>query len=467
MQKTTVRTFSALLVGVALVATACGSDKKAVDTTAAATTAAATTAAETTAAATTAADTTGAAGGDADALAGMKGTTPLVELSKDFKDRLNASDTAKATPLKDTYNYAAEAYDAVTVIALAAEIAKTDGSALADQIVGVTKDGTKCTDFKSCIALVKAGTDIDYDGKSGPITMNGNGEPLQASYGMLQFGKGNKLDDSLTKYIIAKAPDSAVKPLAKTEVDRKGDGELKIGTLLPETGSLAFLNPPEVAGVELAIKDINDNGGVLGKPVVLDSGDSGDTSTDIASQTADRELKDNVDAIIGAASSSVTLTVLDKITAAGVVMFSPANTSLKLVDYPDKGLYFRDAPPDDLQGNVIAQQIIDDGNSSAYILALDDAYGTSLADVIEKALTAGGVKVLGKKIYDPKATSFDAEVGDVASQNPDAVVLITFDEGSRILKTMVQKGVGPAKKKVYGCDGNMGNALGEAFNAGK
>jgi hypothetical protein len=32
---------------------------------------------------------------------------------------------------------------------------------------------------------------------------------------------------------------------------------------------------------------------------------------------------------------------------------------------------------------------------------------------------------------------------------------------------MVQKGVGPAKKKVYGCDGNMGNALGEAFNAGK
>ena len=70
--------------------------------------------------------------------------------------------------------------------------------------------------------------------------------------------------------------------------------------------------------------------------------------------------------------------------------------------------------------------------------------------MIEKALTAGGVKVLGKKIYDPKATSFDAEVGDVASQNPDAVVLVTFDEGSRILKTMVQKGVGPAKKKARG-----------------
>ena len=51
--------------------------------------------------------------------------------------------------------------------------------------------------------------------------------------------------------------------------------------------------------------------------------------------------------------------------------------------------------------------------------------------------------------------------------DPDAVVLITFDEGSRVLKTMVEKGVGPQDKAVYGVDGNMGNALGENFNAGK
>jgi len=206
---------------------------------------------------------------------------------------------------------------------------------------------------------------------------------------------------------------------------------------------------------------------VLGKQVEYSAGDSGDTSTDTASQTADRLLSEGVDAIIGAASSSVTLTVIDKIVAAGVVQFSPANTSLKLVDYPDKGLFFRDAPPDDLQGNVVAQLVADDGNSSAYILALDDAYGTSLADVVEAGLTAAGVKVLGKKIYDPKATSFDAEVSDIVAQDPDAIVLITFDEGSRILKTMVEKGIGPKNKKVYGVDGNTGNALGENFDAGK
>ena len=51
--------------------------------------------------------------------------------------------------------------------------------------------------------------------------MNGNGEPLEASYGILQFGAGNRLDDSLTTYQLANAPESAVLPLAKTGVARK------------------------------------------------------------------------------------------------------------------------------------------------------------------------------------------------------------------------------------------------------
>lgn len=466
MQQSRVRRIGALLAGLAIVAASCGDDKKdsSSDTTAAPTTVGSdTTAAVETTVADTVADTTAPAGGNE--LAGMKGTTPLVELSQDFKDRL--ATTPSGVDLKD-YNYAGETYDAIVVIALAAIEAKTDGSALADFIVGITKDGEKCTDFAACVAIIDAGGDPDYDGFSGPITMNGNGEPLEASYGVLVFGEGNLLDDSLTTYITASAPESAVKPLQTTDVVREGDGVLGFGGLLPQTGSLAFLAAPEFAGAELAIADINAAGGVLGKDVTWSPGDSGDTSTDIASQTADRLIGEGVDAIIGAASSSVTLTVIDKITAAGVVQFSPANTSLKLVDYPDHALYFRNAPPDDLQGNVIAQLVIEDGNQSAYILALDDAYGTSLADVIGAGLTAAGVEVLGTKIYNPAPeTVFDSDIDEIVAADPDAIILITFDEGSRILKTMVEKGIGPENKMVYGCDGNMGNALGENFNAGK
>lgn len=448
MKKTNMRRFGALIVGLSLVAAACGSDDEATDTVV-----------------DTVVDTVApVAGGD---LEGMKGTTPLVDLSSEFKDGLNTFWVAKGNPDLVDYNYSAESFDAVMLIAFAAQVAGTDGSALADQIVAVSKDGEKCTTAETCLALIEAGTDIDYDGVSGPNTLNGNGEPLEASYGVLNFGADNRIDDAATTYVTASAPASAVKPLAVTEVARKGNGVLKIGSLLPETGSLAFLGAPEFAGVEYAISLLNAAGGILGKPVEYVQGDSGDTTTDTASITADRLLGESVDAIIGAASSSVTLTVIDKITAAGVIQFSPANTSLKLVTYADKGLYFRNAPPDDLQGSVLAEIIAGDGVASAYILALDDAYGTSLATVIEEVLTASGVTVLGTKIYDPAATTFDAEVGEIVAANPDAIVLITFDEGSRILRTMVEQGIGPKVKKVYGVDGNMGNALGENFDSGK
>jgi len=450
MKKTTTQRFSALVVGLSLLAAACGgSDAATEDTTATAETAA-----------------PAAAGGE---LAGMKGTTPLVELTQEFKDAVNAFWTGKGNEALVDFNYTAESFDAVMLIALAAEAAGTDGSALADQLVAVSKDGTKCTaaTWADCLATIKAKGDVDFDGFSGPNTLNGNGEPLEASYGILQFGADNRLDDALTTYQLANAPESAVLPLSKTGVARKGNGVLKFGGLLPETGNLAFLGAPMIAGVEYAIDYLNKAGGVLGKPVEYSSGDSGDTSTDTASVTVDRLLKEGVDAIIGAASSGVSLTVIDKITAAGVIQFSPANTSPKLTSYADNGLFFRNAPPDDLQGAVLAEIIIADGAQSVYIMALDDAYGTGLANVVEAVLTAAGIEVKGKKIYDPKATTFDAEVGEVVAANPDAIVLITFDEGSRILRTMVENGVGPKAKKVYGVDGNIGNALGENFDAGK
>ena len=464
MAKTTVRHVAALFAGLSLLAAACGSDKgSSSDTTGAPATEAPTTAATATTEAAGASTTAAAAGGGtAGALAGMKGTTPLVELSQDFKDKLLKVDPA----LKD-YNYAAETYDAVNIIALATEKAKSDGIDYAKEINGITRDGEKCTDFATCKAVIDKGGDPDYDGQSGPLEFAGNGEPLQASYGLLQFGDNDRLDDAKTTYIAATAPADADVPQVPVEGTRAGDGKLVLGTILPQTGSLAFLGPPEFAAFDLAISDINAAGGVLGQPVTGIKGDSGDATTDTANQTVDRLLSQNVDAIIGAASSGVSLTVIDKITGAGVVQFSPANTSKKLSDYPDKGLYFRTAPSDILQGAVIGGVIADDGNATVGIIARNDAYGTGLLEDTKKALADAGVKVVAEKVYDEKAQTFDAEVDEIAAADPDAILVIGFDESSRILTTMVEKGVGPAKKAVYGTDGNMGNALGANFDAGK
>ena len=58
-------------------------------------------------------------------------------------------------------------------------------------INGVTRDGEVCTTFADCIALIEAGTDIDYDGPAGPMTFGPEGEPTEASYAILCYDENN------------------------------------------------------------------------------------------------------------------------------------------------------------------------------------------------------------------------------------------------------------------------------------
>jgi branched-chain amino acid transport system substrate-binding protein len=239
----------------------------------------------------------------------------------------------------------------------------------------------------------------------------------------------------------------------------QGDGTLKLGSILPQTGSLAFLGPPEFAGVDLAVQEINEAGGVLGQDVAVSHGDSGDTTTNTASVTVDRLLSEDVDAIIGAASSAVTLTVIDKITGAGVVQFSPANTSTTLSTYADNGLYFRTAPPDQFQGAVLADQVASDGAATAGVLALQDSYGDSLKSVFIDSFSEAGGEVVAELTYDPNAADFSADVGQIAAANPDAVVLIGFEESGKVVEAMFAAGIGPDSKPLYLVDGNLSNTL--------
>jgi branched-chain amino acid transport system substrate-binding protein len=244
-----------------------------------------------------------------------------------------------------------------------------------------------------------------------------------------------------------------------------GDGILRLGGILPETGNLAFLGPPEFAGVELAVQDINAAGGVLGADVEWLPGDSGDNG-EVANATVDRLLAEDVDAFIGAASSGVSLTVIDKITQAGKIQFSPANTSPVFTDYADNGLYFRTAPSDVVQGAALADVMLADGAATAAFLVLNDSYGTGLQRfTIEPYVAGGGTVVYGEtETYDPQAENFDAEIAAVVAANPDAIVIIGFDETAQILGGLIEAGFGPADKLVYGTDGNMGNALAQQFD---
>ncbi|MEV3979963.1 ABC transporter substrate-binding protein [Nonomuraea sp. NPDC049758] len=273
-----------------------------------------------------------------------------------------------------------------------------------------------------------------------------------ASLALTACGGGG---DTAAQQTTSAAPSSSA-PATQTEA-AKGDGTLTIGTVLPQTGSLAFLGPPEFAGVDQAVKEINDAGGVLGKPVTKVHTDSGDTTTNVASQSADKLIAQKADAIIGAASSSVSESIIDKVTGAGVVQFSPANTSDKFTTISDQGLYFRTAPPDKLQGRVLGDLIAADGNDTIGILAMQDSYGSGLADQVTKTAEAAGASVVERVDYDPKAAEFSADVAKIKAKNPKAIVLIGFEEGAKVIQELVKQGLTVDKVKWYMVDGNMSN----------
>jgi ABC-type branched-subunit amino acid transport system substrate-binding protein len=452
---------AAVFSGLALVLAACGDDDDGGGTEAGATTTEAPADGETTT--TTAGDDTGGGGGE---LVGAKGTNPAPETTAEveaFQARMLEQD-----PALEDFSYGAESYDSVIIVALAAQVAGDDGSAHAAEIVNVTKDGEECGTYADCLALVQAGTDIDYTGVSGPTDMSGNGEPIFGSYSVQSYGDDNRIDPELTEFRSAEAGEEfQTMPVDPVTVERAGDGVLTIATLLPETGNLAFLGPPEIAGVELAIADINAAGGFNGQDVVLIPGDSGDTTTDTAVQTVTAALEQNADAIIGAASSSVSASVIDQIVSAGVTQFSPANTSKQFSDYPDNGLYFRLGPSDILQGQVLAELIADEGNTTLTILNFDDDYGNGLAEDLAASFTESGGEVVAAITYDPQAQTFDAEVQQALDADADAIALIGFDETSRLLAALVEQGIGPNNVPTYLVDGNIGNALGERFDGGE
>ena len=227
--------------------------------------------------------------------------------------------------------------------------------------------------------------------------------------------------------------------------------ECKIGTMLPQTGNLAFLGPPEFAGVDLAVAEIQAAGGPIAENLF---GDSGDTTTDIASQTADSHIAAGVTAIVGAASSSVSKTVIDKITGAGVIHFSPANTSPDFSDYPDNGLYFRTAPSDLYQGAVISELMLNEGFDNIGIMVFDDEYGIGLADALQANFEASGGTVT-RITYNPQAAEYSAEVSEMKAAAPQAVAVIGFDESAKVIAEMITQGVGPDVLPIFLVDGNL------------
>jgi len=242
----------------------------------------------------------------------------------------------------------------------------------------------------------------------------------------------------------------------------KGDGVLKIGGVLPLTGALSFLSPPEIAGAELAIQDINDAGGVLGKPVEFSVEDSSDGDhPEVAPASATKVLSEGVDVVFGAAASGVTRLIIDQVTSSKTVEISMSNTAPDLSEWKDGGYYFRTAPSDLLQGAIVGNQIVADGNENVGIIYQQTSYGEGLEAKAKAVIEAAGATIVSDLPFPEAETNFDTIVDQTIAAGADSVLVISYDEIKKIVPALQKKKFDGSK--IYLVDGNLANFSDQAW----
>jgi len=217
-------------------------------------------------------------------------------------------------------------------------------------------------------------------------------------------------------------------------------GALKIGLLLDYTGSLAEFGPNIETGAQLAAKQINDAGGVLGKPIELIKGDSG-TNPQVAVEAATRLINvEGVQAMIGSLSSGVTIAVAEGVAVPNkVIMISPASTSPGLSEVEDDDYLFRTVLSDAAQGVVLAQWAKEQGYTKVSTFYTNNAYGVGLSEQFVETFEAEGGEVPAAVSHEQEQTTYLSELQQAVEGSPDALVCVSYPvEGAIYVKEAIE-----------------------------
>ncbi len=218
---------------------------------------------------------------------------------------------------------------------------------------------------------------------------------------------------------------------------------IKIGTIMPLTGTLEWLGPPIQNGITLAAEEINAAGGVLGKDIELVHCDSQTRPAQGSNCAAKLVYTDRVIAIIGAASSGVSQAVSAITLEQEVIQISPASTSPLFTtfeidraaelgiteDIPDEdvpGWFWRTAPSDKLQSQVAGILAAQEGWDTFGILAVNNPYGKGFSELFTGVVKDAGKEVLVWVNYTEEQASYTSDLQLIADKAPDAVFAIAY-----------------------------------------
>ncbi|WP_108447345.1 ABC transporter substrate-binding protein [Halomonas denitrificans] len=243
--------------------------------------------------------------------------------------------------------------------------------------------------------------------------------------------------------------------------------EVKVGFLGGFTGGIESLTPPIFDGAQLAVSQVNEQGGLLGgQELVMPTGDTTCSDASAASNAADRMVNtEQVTAIVGALCTGATIAAANNAAVpGGVTMVSPASTAPAVSDLDDNDLVFRTVPSDAFQGEMLAKLLIDKGIEEVVVTYVNNDYGRGLSDAFTTAFEAEGGTVAENLAHEDNRADYRSELGTLSSTGvPNLVVLAYADtSGQTVVRQAYESGM---FTQYIGADGMVGDSLVEAIGA--
>ena len=243
---------------------------------------------------------------------------------------------------------------------------------------------------------------------------------------------------------------ATVAAIALGGVAQAADCDITVGVVMELTGPAGAYGQAGAKSIEMALRDINDAGGVGGCKLVTDTRDSqsqGNVAVDVANQLVTVK---KVPVIIGGIISSVSIPILTSVTGpAKVVQVSPASSSPTLTqlarDGKTNGVFFRTITSDALQGTAAAKYALDSGFMKLSIIHVNNDFGVNMVKEFSSAYKALGGTIVSDTPYNEKQPSYQAEVTAAMAGSPDGLYLVSFPvDGATIARAWISQG-GPAK----------------------
>ena len=254
----------------------------------------------------------------------------------------------------------------------------------------------------------------------------------------------------MKKLLLATVASAALAGAASAE-------EVKLGIFIGFTGPIESLTGHMAAAADLAMKEASDSGKFMGGSTVVGVRADSTCAIDTAAGTAAAErliTAEGIKGMIGGDCSGITGAVLQNVARPnGMVMISPSATSPALSTAEDDGLFFRTAPSDAREGEVMADILMEKGVKSIALTYTNNDYGKGLAEAIASAFQAKGGTITINAAHEDGKADYSAEVAALASAGGDLLVVAGYlDQGG---KGIIQASLDSGAFSQFGLPGGM------------